>query len=41
MIDAVLNDRKASPGFYDGWKVNQVLDAVESSVEKRAWCKVR
>jgi predicted dehydrogenase len=40
MIDGIINDRKVLPNFYDGWKVNQVLDAVESSVKKRAWCKV-
>jgi hypothetical protein len=40
MIDGVLNDKKVSPNFFDGWKVNQILDAVDSSVKKRGWCKV-
>jgi predicted dehydrogenase len=40
IIDAVMNNKKISPTFYDGWKINQVLDAVESSLKKRAWCEV-
>ncbi len=40
MIDGVLHDKKVSPNFFDGWKVNQALDAVDSSVKKRGWCKV-
>jgi predicted dehydrogenase len=40
IIDAVMNNKKVTPTFYDGWKINQVLDAVESSIVKRAWCKV-
>lgn len=40
MIDGVLNDKKVSPNFYDGWKVNRVLDAVDGSIKNRGWCKV-
>ncbi len=28
---------KAEPNFYDGWKVNQVLDAVMKSTESKSW----
>ena len=40
IIDAVMNNKKVTPSFYDGWMINRVLDAVESSLKKRAWCKV-
>jgi predicted dehydrogenase len=40
IIDAVLNNKKVNPTFYDGWKINQILDAIEDSIKKRAWCKV-
>ena len=40
IIDAIMNDKEVSPTFYDGWKVNVVLDAIDKSVEERTWCKV-
>ena len=40
IIDAVMNNKKVTPTFYDGWKINQILDTIEDSIKKRAWCKV-
>lgn len=33
IIDAIINDKSTSPNFYDGWKVNQVLDAIEEAIK--------
>ena len=40
IIDAVIHDKEVSPTFFDGWKVNEVLDAIDNSIKNRAWCKV-
>jgi predicted dehydrogenase len=39
-IQAVANDRPCVPDFYDGMKVAQILEAVDRSIEQRAWVKV-
>jgi len=40
MIDAITKDKPIEPDFMDGLKVQCVLDAVDRSIEKRAWEKV-
>jgi len=40
IIDAIINDKEVSPTFYDGWKVNEVLDAIERSIKDKSWSKV-
>ena len=39
-IDAILEDRPASPDFTDGWRVQQVMDAALRSQETGAWVTV-
>ena len=39
-VDAVNNDKNFSPSFYDGWKNNQVLDAVNVSIKERRFISV-
>ncbi len=39
-IQNVANDRPCSPDFYDGLKCAQILEAVDQSIEKRAWVRV-
>ncbi|HZP83304.1 MAG TPA: Gfo/Idh/MocA family oxidoreductase [Chthonomonadaceae bacterium] len=39
-IDAILEDRPASPDFTDGWKVQQVMDAALRSQETGAWVTI-
>ena len=36
-IDAILDDRPVSPGFYDGWKAQEVMDAAIASHEQGRW----
>ena len=36
-IDAILDDRPVSPNFYDGLKVQEVIDAAVESQRKGAW----
>lgn len=36
-IDAILEDRPVSPNFYDGWKVQEVIDAAIASHEQGRW----
>ncbi|MCT4597963.1 MAG: Gfo/Idh/MocA family oxidoreductase [Vallitalea sp.] len=37
---AIKDNEDVTPNFYDGWKGNQVLDAVMKSTETRTWQKV-
>ncbi|MCT4543930.1 MAG: Gfo/Idh/MocA family oxidoreductase [Vallitalea sp.] len=37
---AIKENKQVTPNFYDGWKGNQVLDAVLKSTETRTWQKV-
>lgn len=37
---AIKNKEQVKPDFYDGWKGNQVLDAVMQSTESGSWQKV-
>jgi UDP-N-acetylglucosamine 3-dehydrogenase len=39
-IDAIIEDRPITPTFYDGWKVQQVIDAAIASNEQRSWIAV-
>jgi predicted dehydrogenase len=39
-IDAILDDRPVAPNFYDGWKVQQVIDAAMASHAQRRWVAV-
>jgi len=36
-IDSILQDRPISPGFYDGLKAQEVIDAAKESYEKGCW----
>ncbi len=36
-VDAIIEDRPISPSFYDGYKVQQVLDAAVASHEQGRW----
>ena len=36
-IDAIVEDRPVSPSFYDGWSVQQVIDAAFASHEQGRW----
>ena len=40
-IDAILEDRPASPNFYDGWKAQQVIDAALESHDRGTWVAVK
>jgi predicted dehydrogenase len=40
MIEAIRNDGDMSPSFYDGWRANQVVDAVLASAAAGKWCQV-
>lgn len=39
-VEAIANDTKTSPDFYDGMKCSQVLEAVEKSIAERQWVQV-
>jgi len=39
-IEAVANDKDTSPDFYDGVKCQQVLEAVDLSIERGKWVEV-
>lgn len=36
-VDAILENRPATPGFYDGWKAQQAIDAILASYESGNW----
>lgn len=38
--EAIANDGKTCPDFYDGMKCCQILDAVDMSIERREWISV-
>ena len=40
LVCAINEDKPASPGFYDGMKCSQIMEAVEKSCEERAWVTV-
>jgi predicted dehydrogenase len=40
MLKAIAEDRPASPSFADGVRSQQVLEAVDLSIEQRRWVKV-
>jgi predicted dehydrogenase len=39
-VDAILENRSAIPSFYDGWKAQQVIDAVLASHESGTWVRI-
>jgi predicted dehydrogenase len=39
-IDAILEDKPFAPSFYDGWKVQQVIDAAIQSHRDGRWVTV-
>ena len=39
-IDAILADRPITPSFYDGWKVQEVIDAALVSDQTGAWVAI-
>ena len=39
-IQSIANDRPCAPNFIDGLKIAQVLEAVDRSIETRAWVNV-
>ena len=39
-FQSISKDSKVNPDFYDGWKANQVLDAVSKSIETETWQEV-
>jgi predicted dehydrogenase len=36
-VDAIVADRPLSPSFYDGLKVQEVIDAANASDEQGCW----
>jgi predicted dehydrogenase len=40
LLDGIANDKPIAPDFRDGYKVNQVVDAVLQSAEKEVWVKI-
>ena len=39
-IDAIFENRPCNPSFYDGWKVQQIIDAVLTSHESGTWVQI-
>ncbi len=39
-VNAIANDTATCPSFYDGVKCSQILDAVDLSIQRRAWVDV-
>ena len=39
-IDAILDDQPVSPNFYDGLKVQEVIDAAIKSHEQGVWVAI-
>lgn len=39
-MDALDRDTVPTPNFHDGLMVNRVMEAVEASIERRAWVPV-
>lgn len=39
-IDAILEDRPVTPSFYDGWRVQEVIDAALTSHHERRWVEI-
>ena len=40
LMDALANDKMPSPNFHDGLKCQEVLEAVEKSIEAERWIKI-
>jgi len=39
-VDSIIEDRLATPNFYDGWKSQQVIDAAIASYEQGRWINI-
>ena len=39
LMVAVSNGEKLEPSFYDGWRVNQIIDAIKKSASSERWVK--
>jgi predicted dehydrogenase len=39
-IDAILENRAVSPNFYDGFKVQEVIDAALQSDQNEEWVSI-
>ena len=39
-VESIANDKPTNPGFEDGVKCCQILEAVDLSIERRTWVKV-
>ena len=39
-LNAIAEDRRADGDFEEGWRVSEVLDAVEQSAAERRWIDV-
>ncbi|MDA4111576.1 MAG: Gfo/Idh/MocA family oxidoreductase [Thaumarchaeota archaeon] len=37
VVNAVMKRSSLAPSFYDGWKVNQVIEAIQESSSKKKW----
>jgi predicted dehydrogenase len=40
VVDAVCNGKPCSPSFYDGWKVNQIIEAIQRSAASNRWVEL-
>jgi predicted dehydrogenase len=41
LMDGIQNGQEVLPSFYDGWKVNQMIDAILESERKQAWVQLK
>ncbi len=39
-LDAIANNTECQPNFYDGWKTQEVMDAVVESAKMKQWVKI-
>jgi predicted dehydrogenase len=39
-IDSIMKDRKHEPNFYDGYKVNAILDGIVESYSTKSWVNI-
>ena len=39
-IDAIVDDRPLTPSFYDGWKVQQAIEAAFAAHEQGCWITI-
>jgi predicted dehydrogenase len=39
-VDSIIDDKQVTPNFYDGWKVQEVIEAALKSQNERSWVTV-